>query len=239
MFTQSQTTLSDPWLTPAIGAEMETEEMMNESNPEKGENVGPVADKEHSLTLHYTETTAEVAPRMNKAEEEMETKNTRHQDRVEDPTQSNGGKIESNVLDMKQNAEGECVLTIEDTDSNLGSQLGGLLLKDNPLETTCPVQKTIRYPSLEEPVAPSQHRLQHINAPADEPQECWDNYGFLTPDIVGKKGRVQPYMHVPADPGFVQEVPSPLWRYNDISSYLPTEPLPAFEGDQNAFTSVI
>lgn len=215
MFTQFQATLPDPWLMSGIGAKMETKERMKESNSEKGENMGCAKDKEQITAVQYGDTNVEVASKMGEVKEEeveMQTKNATHQDRVEDNTQEN----------------------------------------------TCPVQKTIRSPSLEESEAPTQHRLQQPHSPVEEPKECWGKYDFLIPDITETSKLLcefasantqmhpklsgecaEPYLHVPAGPGLAQAMQCPLLQFNAIYCYLPKQLLSTFEGDQNAFTTVI
>lgn len=214
MFTQSQTTLPDPSLLCGIGAKMETEERMNESNSEKGENMGCAKDKEQIATVQYGDTNVEVASKMGEVKEEevqMQTKNATYQEKVEDNTQN-----------------------------------------------TCPVQKTIRSPSLEESEAPFQHRLQQPCSPVEEHKECWDNSDFLSPDS-NETSKIQfkfasannqtqpklsgecaePYLRVPAGPGLIQAMQCPLLQFNARYYYPPKQPLSTFEGDKNDLTKNI
>lgn len=196
-----------------IGAKMETKERMKESNSEKGENMGCAKDKEQIATVQFGDTNVEVASKIGKVKEEdveMQTKNSTHQERVEDNTQENA----------------------------------------------CPMQKTIRSPSLEESEAPSQHRLQQPHSPVEEQKDCWDKYDFLIPDITGTSKRcdfasahsetnpklsgecAEPYLRVPAGPGLTQAMQCPLLHCNAMYCYLPAQPLSTFEGDQNAFATI-
>lgn len=197
------------------GAKMETKERMKESNSEKEETMGCAKDKEQITTVQYGDTNVEVASKMGEAkgeEVEMQTKSTTHQDRVEDNTQEN----------------------------------------------TSPVQKTIRSPSLEELEAPSQHRLQQPHSLVEEHKDCWDKYDFLIPDITETSKLVcefasvntlthpklsgecaELYMRIPAGPGLAQAMQCPLLQFNTIYCYLPKQPVSTFEGEQNAFTTII
>lgn len=214
MFTQFQKTLPDLGLASGIDTKMETKERMKESNSEKGENMGRAKDKKQITTAQYGDTNIEVASKMGEVKEEeveMQTKNGTHQERVE----------------------------------------------DNAQENTCPVQKTIRSPSLEESEAPSQNRLQQPHGPGEEHKDCWDKYDFLIPDITESSKRcefasahsevhpklsgecAEPYLPVAAGPGLTHAVQGPVLHFNAMYCYLPKHPLSAFEGDQNAFATII
>lgn len=131
-------------------------------------------------------------------------------------------------------------------------------VEDNIQEHTCPVQKTISSPSLEESEAASQHRLQQPHSLIEEHKDCWNKYDFLTPDMTEASKQLcefgsaniqthpkisgecaEYYLHVPVGCGLAQAKQCPLLQFNPTYSYFPKGPLSTFEGDQNAFVNII
>ncbi|XP_051252134.1 protein angel homolog 1 isoform X1 [Dicentrarchus labrax] len=196
-FTQSQTTLLDQWLSPSSGTKGETKERMKEPSPEEEDHMRPDTDKEQLMAVLHEEAQDEAASKTSEVqpavmEQEAETRNGPQQDKVEAPKQ------EEKEITF-QNTEGGSIFPNEDInpEQELRAHLECLQTDDStqPPQTTCPVQKKVAIPSLEESVTLAEPSIQETTSPVweqtqipsieesitpaeftAEVTECWDEY---------------------------------------------------------------
>lgn len=215
MFTQSQTTLPDQRLECGVGAKMESEERMKESNSEKGENMGRAKDKEQITTVQSRDTNVEVASKMGEVKEEeveIQTKNATYRERVEDNTQENTWPVQN-------------------------------IIKSPILEESeAPFQNRLQQPH--SPVENHKEcwdSYDFLNPDSHETSKIQFNLASASNQMQPKLSRkcAEPYLHVPAGPGLIQAMQCPRLPYNAIYYYLPKHPLSTFEGEENDFTKNI
>lgn len=195
-----------------IGAKMETKERMNESDSEKGENMGRAKDKEQITTVQYGDTNVEDATEMGEVKEEeveMQTKNTTHQDRVEDNVQENPGPEQKSITSP----------SLEE--SKVPSE-HSLQQPHGPIEER--KEFWDKYDFLIPDVTETPELLCEFSSANTE----------MHPQLSG--ACAEPYSSVAAGPCLAQAMPCPLLQFNAIY-YLPKQPLSTLEGDQNAFTT--
>nr|XP_046268024.1 protein angel homolog 1 isoform X2 [Scatophagus argus] len=203
-FIQSQTTLLDQCLSPNCGVAGETKERMKEPSLEKDDSVRLDTDKEQLTTVLHEETKNEASQMFELQppvkEKEAETRNRQQQDKVEGPMQEDEEIIHHKVSYMKKNTEYGCIFPTDriSPEQELKVQLEHLQTEDSSPETTCPVQKKIKIPSLEESVTSAEPSISETTIPLQEEiqtpsvevsdkttaevTEYWDEYAFPTAD---------------------------------------------------------
>lgn len=215
LFTQSQTTLQDQRLMCDIGAKMESEERMKESNSEKGENMGRAKDKEQITNVQYRDTNVEVASKMGDVKEEkveIQTKNTTYQETVEDNTQENTCPVQNPIKSP----------SLEESEAPF---------QHNLQQPHSPVENHKECWDSYDFLNPDSHETSKIqfNLASASNQ--------MQPKLCSKCA--EPYLHVPAGPCLIQAMQCPLLPYNGIYYYLPKHPLSTFEGEENDITKNI
>lgn len=261
-FTQSQTTLSDPQISPGSGAE----EKKKESAPEKEDGERPNADKEQLITVLLDEAVSKGSDEPPAAKDkEVEIRNRHRQDNLEDSKHEDGEIVCHTVLYMNHNKKDECIPLKGDINPEQvpGPQLKFLLMEGKTGESTCNVQKTITNTSLGETMQEQVHR-PHVEKstlvkPTLEEMVCWDEYmspvadegerseqifASLLSDVqtqlmLSSQHDTQMTWHFPAGPGLSEEVQCPLWPLPAMSYYPVSEPAVPFEGEDQNFVTTI
>lgn len=155
---------------------------MKKQSPEKEDDMKPGQEKEQLRVALQHEPKTVGDSRMSEeqpvvTEKELETRDVQRQDNVEDHWRDE--------FYVEQNTEDICGLMTDEV--NPGALVDGLLMVSRSLESAHPLQKTIKPPSFEDHVLPTDLRIQEstgsiqeqIQTPCVEEvdeTECWDEY---------------------------------------------------------------